>query len=58
MSDKDKDILSREKDILLSDEKIKEILSKQKNLALQSFKRIEDPSKIIPNNAIRKRNNK
>ena len=48
MSDKDKDILSKEKDILPTEEKIKEILSRQKNLSLQSFKTIEDPSKITP----------
>ena len=48
MSDKDKDILSKEKDILPSEEKIKEIMSRQKNLAVQSFKTIEDPSKITP----------
>ena len=48
MSEKDKDILSKEKDILPTEEKIKEILSRQKNLSLQSFKTIEDPSKITP----------
>ena len=48
MADKDKDILSKEKDLLPNDEEIEKILSKQKNLSHQSFKTIEDPSKITP----------
>ncbi len=48
MADKDKDILSKEKDLLPNEEEIEKILSKQKNLSHQSFKTIEDPSKITP----------
>ena len=44
----DKDILSKEKDILPTEEEVKKILSKQKNLSHQSFKTIEDLNSITP----------
>ena len=44
----DKDILSREKDLLPNEEEIKKILSKQPNLSHQTFKTLEDLSKISP----------
>ena len=44
----DKDILSKQKDILPNEEEIEKILSKQKNLSKQSFKTIEDRSLITP----------
>ena len=48
MSDKDKDILEKEKTKLPSEEEIKKIFSTSPNLSFQSFSTVDDLSKITP----------
>ena len=45
---KDKDILSKVKDILTTEEEVKQLFSKQTKLSPQSFKTLEDINSINP----------